>query len=203
MPRSPPRCCSAAARPSRRPSPGSSLCRARALGRPDHAGVAQRAVQQAFRARVRGARGARAARMACKGAAVAATKSLRAVALLGTALVGAEAGAVTLPDDQAEAMVHIYEADGLRATGPAVLVRKKLNTPCRCRAASTSIRSAARPSTWSPRPAPSRRPARSSASAATTSTATARSRSPPRRVPSPTTRPARSALTWRRTCSAT
>ena len=59
---------------------------------------------------------------------MAATKSLRAVALLGTALVGAEAGAVTLPDDQAEAMVHVYEADGLRATGPAVLLRKKLGT---------------------------------------------------------------------------
>ncbi len=50
------------------------------------------------------------------------------VALLGTALAGTEAHAVTLPEDQAEAMVHIYDADGLRATGPAVLVRKKLGS---------------------------------------------------------------------------
>lgn len=50
------------------------------------------------------------------------------MALLGSALAGAEVHAVALPEDQAEAMVHIYDADGLRATGPAVLVRKKLGT---------------------------------------------------------------------------
>lgn len=50
------------------------------------------------------------------------------VALLGTALAATEVHAVVLPEDQAEAMVHIYDADGLRASGPAVLVRKKLGT---------------------------------------------------------------------------
>lgn len=47
------------------------------------------------------------------------------VALLGTAL---SAHGATLPEDQAEAMVHVYDADGLRASGPAVLVRKKLGS---------------------------------------------------------------------------
>lgn len=50
------------------------------------------------------------------------------LAVLGTALAATEAPAATLPEDQAEAMVHIYDADGLRATGPAVLVRKKLGS---------------------------------------------------------------------------
>nr|WP_255719215.1 DUF3570 domain-containing protein [Pelomonas sp. P8] len=48
------------------------------------------------------------------------------VALLGTALSATGGHAATLPEDQAEAMVHVYDADGLRASGPAVLVRKKL-----------------------------------------------------------------------------
>lgn len=50
----------------------------------------------------------------------------RAAALLGSALAAGQAHAVALPEDQAEALIHIYDADGLRATGPAVLVRKKV-----------------------------------------------------------------------------
>jgi len=50
------------------------------------------------------------------------------MALIGTALSVTEAHAVVLPEDQAEAMFHIYDADGLRASGPAVLVRKKVGS---------------------------------------------------------------------------
>jgi hypothetical protein len=47
--------------------------------------------------------------------------------LLGTAVVGgAVHAAPTLPDDRADAMYHLYQGGGLKAYGPAVLVRKKL-----------------------------------------------------------------------------
>ena len=77
--------------------------------------VSRNAPSSATRARVRGC--ARRARREWRAGGCGCNLSLRAVAPFGTALVGAEAGAVTLPDDQAEAMVHVYEADGLRATG--------------------------------------------------------------------------------------
>ena len=35
-------------------------------------------------------------------------------------------GAVTLPEDQAEALVHVYSGGGVTASGPALLVRKSL-----------------------------------------------------------------------------
>jgi hypothetical protein len=49
-------------------------------------------------------------------------------ALLGTALAGTAAPgtAATLPDDRAEITYHVYDGGGVRATGPAVLVRKSL-----------------------------------------------------------------------------
>ena len=49
-------------------------------------------------------------------------------ALLGTALAGSAAptGAAVLPDDRAEATFHVYDGGGVRATGPAVLVRKSI-----------------------------------------------------------------------------
>jgi Protein of unknown function (DUF3570) len=46
--------------------------------------------------------------------------------LLGGALSATPAGAATLPEDTAEAMVHLYDGGGVKASGPAVLVRKSL-----------------------------------------------------------------------------
>ena len=48
--------------------------------------------------------------------------------LLGTALAGSAVPgtAATLPDDRAEATYHVYDGGGVRATGPALLVRKSL-----------------------------------------------------------------------------
>lgn len=45
--------------------------------------------------------------------------------LLGSALATG-AGAAELPEDRADAMVHVYDGGGVRATGPALLVRKSL-----------------------------------------------------------------------------
>ncbi len=44
----------------------------------------------------------------------------------GGVLAAATARAVDLPEDRAEAMVHVYNGGGVRATGPALLVRKSL-----------------------------------------------------------------------------
>jgi len=46
--------------------------------------------------------------------------------LLGGALPSAPALAVTLPEDTAEGMYHLYDGGGLTASGPALLVRKSL-----------------------------------------------------------------------------
>jgi hypothetical protein len=46
--------------------------------------------------------------------------------LLGGALPSAPAAAVTLPEDTAEAMYHLYDGGGVTAQGPALLVRKSL-----------------------------------------------------------------------------
>jgi len=46
--------------------------------------------------------------------------------LLGGALSSAPVAAVTLPEDTAEAMVHLYDGGGVTASGPALLVRKSL-----------------------------------------------------------------------------
>src|SRR5258706_3667936 len=71
---------------------------------------------------------ARAAPPACRGAAVAAISRLlaRLVGVAGGVLAAATARAVDLPEDRAEAMVHVYNGGGVRATGPALLVRKSL-----------------------------------------------------------------------------
>jgi len=69
---------------------------------------------------------------ACKGAAVAATELhwgllLRRIAgLLGSLLAAGGARAIDLPEDRADAMFHVYDGGGVKATGPALLVRKKL-----------------------------------------------------------------------------
>ena len=85
---------------------------------------------------------------ACKGAAVAATErqlkgqgawqrvlrslvKLRHAAaapvagLLGSMLGPGAVQAADLPEDRADAMVHVYDGGGVRAIGPALLVRKK------------------------------------------------------------------------------
>jgi len=65
---------------------------------------------------------------------VAATDTLRRIARLlaralglgGGALLAPAAHAVDLPPDGAEALVHIYNGGGVRAVGPALLVRKSI-----------------------------------------------------------------------------
>jgi hypothetical protein len=58
---------------------------------------------------------------------VAASSLLRRLAgLLGGVLAAGGARGVTLPEDSAEAMIHVYHAAGLTASGPAVLVRKSV-----------------------------------------------------------------------------
>lgn len=52
--------------------------------------------------------------------------AVRAAGMLGGALAGGVAHAATLPDDRADVMYHAYDGGGLKATGPAILVRKKL-----------------------------------------------------------------------------
>lgn len=50
----------------------------------------------------------------------------RAWPALGGLLAAQPALAVTPPEDRAEALLHVYDGAGTRATGPAVLVRKSL-----------------------------------------------------------------------------
>jgi len=74
---------------------------------------------------------ARTAQRVCREAAVAATDSLlrrcgRALLGLVAGLLAPHARAVDLPADEAEAMVHVYDGGGVRAMGPALLVRKSL-----------------------------------------------------------------------------
>jgi Protein of unknown function (DUF3570) len=62
---------------------------------------------------------------------VAATDVVHKVAgllggLLGGLLTASGARAVELPENRAEAMFHVYDGGGVRATGPALLVRKSL-----------------------------------------------------------------------------
>ncbi len=45
--------------------------------------------------------------------------------VLGSAAVASTAQAVELPEERADAMYHHYDGSGVRATGPALLVRKK------------------------------------------------------------------------------
>jgi hypothetical protein len=53
--------------------------------------------------------------------------AVRAAQLLGGAMAATSAGAVALPEDRAEAMAHLYDGGGTKASGPAVLVRKSVN----------------------------------------------------------------------------
>jgi hypothetical protein len=46
--------------------------------------------------------------------------------MIGGALSSAPATAATLPEDKAEAMVHLYDGGGVEAQGPALLVRKSV-----------------------------------------------------------------------------
>jgi hypothetical protein len=46
--------------------------------------------------------------------------------LAGLLAAGQHAQALTLPEDKAEAMFHVYDGGGVKATGPALLVRKSL-----------------------------------------------------------------------------
>jgi len=66
---------------------------------------------------------------------VAATELLRRAAtglkallhgLLGGAVASGAASAATLPEDKAEALYHSYDGGGVKANGPALLVRKSL-----------------------------------------------------------------------------
>jgi hypothetical protein len=50
----------------------------------------------------------------------------RLASLLGGVLAAGQAQAVSLPEDRAEGMVHVYEGGGVTASGPALLVRKSL-----------------------------------------------------------------------------
>jgi hypothetical protein len=55
------------------------------------------------------------------------SSAMQAAGLIGGALASGVAGAApTLPEDRADAMLHVYEGGGLRAYGPAFLVRKKV-----------------------------------------------------------------------------
>ncbi len=59
-------------------------------------------------------------------AALLGRRAVQAAGLLGGALAGGVASAApSLPEDRADAMLHVYEGGGLKAYGPAVLVRKK------------------------------------------------------------------------------
>ena len=78
----------------------------------------------------------------CKGAGVAATEALlrwaarawlalvrRWRGLLGTLLAGSAAttaSGAALPEDKAEAIFHVYDGGGVRASGPALLLRKSV-----------------------------------------------------------------------------
>ncbi len=50
----------------------------------------------------------------------------RLAGLLGGVLAAGGARAVDLPEDKAEALIHVYEGGGVTATGPALLVRKSM-----------------------------------------------------------------------------
>jgi hypothetical protein len=71
----------------------------------------------------------------CREAGVAATEVLRRLlralgtlwrSLLGGAVATGTVSAATLPEDKAEAMYHLYDGGGVKADGPALLVRKSL-----------------------------------------------------------------------------
>ncbi|HEY2595144.1 MAG TPA: hypothetical protein VGK33_14720 [Chloroflexota bacterium] len=58
---------------------------------------------------------------------MAAIKNAATVAgLVGGALAAGSVQAVDLPEDRVETMLHIYDGGGVRASGPAVLVRKSM-----------------------------------------------------------------------------
>lgn len=46
--------------------------------------------------------------------------------LVGGLLAASGAGAVELPEDRADALLHVYNGGGVRAVGPALLVRKRI-----------------------------------------------------------------------------
>lgn len=58
--------------------------------------------------------------------ATAIAPMLKLLGLAGGALLAPAARAVDVPEDRAEALIHVYNGGGVRAIGPAVLVRKSL-----------------------------------------------------------------------------
>jgi hypothetical protein len=46
--------------------------------------------------------------------------------LVGGVLATGPAGAVALPEDRADALYHLYDGGGVKASGPALLVRKSM-----------------------------------------------------------------------------
>jgi hypothetical protein len=63
-------------------------------------------------------------RLGCRIASWSPTQRL--VPLLGGVVASGGAGAVTLPEDKAEALFHTYHGGGVTANGPALLVRKSI-----------------------------------------------------------------------------
>lgn len=61
-----------------------------------------------------------------RAAARVAAPLLRSLGLAGGALLSHQARAVDLPEERSEAMVHVYDGGGVRAIGPAILVRKNI-----------------------------------------------------------------------------
>jgi hypothetical protein len=51
---------------------------------------------------------------------------LRWAGLIGGTLAASAAQAVDLPEDRTDALFHVYDGGGVRATGPALLVRKRV-----------------------------------------------------------------------------
>ncbi len=56
----------------------------------------------------------------------AGTEAARLAGLLGGVLAAATAEGADLPEDRADAMVHVYDGGGVTASGPALLIRKSL-----------------------------------------------------------------------------
>lgn len=64
--------------------------------------------------------------LALRGLARVAAPLLKFLGVTGGVLLSHQARAVDLPEERGEAMVHIYDGGGVRATGPAILVRKNI-----------------------------------------------------------------------------
>jgi hypothetical protein len=88
----------------------------RPLGRHTTQGTAR--LQRALRALAAWRRRAASAHLSASNAQVA--------GLLGGLLTALPVAAVDVPEDRAESMIHVYDGGGVRADGPALLVRKRM-----------------------------------------------------------------------------